>query len=117
MNEQHSIALAERRMRSIGQATRLVWNPVDFQGYVFNVGIEVRSNEDLQKINELDLSKTVDKISSDMLISNSLDLIVFSDHLFQCVTEYFLDHAITVDVVYLDQPVLSTNYNFNNPPF
>lgn len=117
MNEQHRIALNERRMRSIGQATRLVWTPVDFQGYVFNVGIEVRNNEDLQKINELDLSKTVDKISSDMLISNSLDLIVFSDHLFQHVTEHFQDHVIAVDVVYLDQPVLSTNYNFNNPPF
>jgi hypothetical protein len=117
MNEQHRAALNERRIRSIEQASRLIWYPVNFCEHVFNIGISVSNNRDLETFSELDSSKLLDKLPQDSVISNSLDLIMISDHLFQAVTEHYTNHNITIDVMFFDQTVLSTTYNFNNQPF
>jgi hypothetical protein len=117
MNEQHRAALNEHRIRSIEQATRLIWYPINFQEHVFNIGIVVSNNQDLEIFSELDSSKLLDKLPQDSVISNTLDLIMFSDHLFRAITEHYIHHNIKINVMFFDQTVLSTNYNFNNQPF
>ena len=117
MNEQHQLALAERRMRTISQASRTCWYPVNFQQHVFNIGIQVSNQSDLENFMKLNSSNLIDTIPEDVLISSLVDLIMISDHLFANVTEHYHDHDIKINVMFFDHMVLSTDYNFNNPPF
>jgi hypothetical protein len=117
MNEQHQLALAERRMRTISQASRTCGYPVNFQQHIFNIGIQVSNQSDLENFMKLSSSNLIDTISEDVLISSLVDLIMISDHLFAKVTEHYHDHDIKINVMFFDHMVLSTDYNFNNPPF
>ena len=117
MNEQRQAALITRMAKSIEQASRLVWYPVNLREYVFNIGIEVTNVEDLVTFSGLDSSKLLDKIPQSVLLSDTLDLIMISDRLFGAITEHYTDHGIKIVVMSLNQTVLSTTYNFNNPPF
>lgn len=111
--EQHDYARFEHKMKTAANSVRLFWIPVSFKDYDINVGIQLKNREDIENLAQLDLSKTVDNYQQTVLESNLVELITVSDLVYNYVADYYRSHDIHVDVTNLNQPVLSTIYNFN----
>lgn len=113
---QHDYARFEHKKKTIDNSVRLFWIPISFKEYDINVGIQLKNREDIEnlaQLAQLDLSKTVDNYQQTVLESNLVELITVSDLLYNYVADYYRSHDIHVDVTNLNQPVLSTIYNFN----
>ena len=113
--DQHDYAGFERRVKVINTSTRLFWIPVDFKEYMINVGVQVKNEKDVALLSMLDLTKSLDSISQDVIQSNILELIMVSDTLYNYIASYYTSHDIHVEVTNFNQPVLSTIYQ-SNPP-
>ena len=111
--EQHDYARFEHKMKTVANSVRLFWIPLSLKEYDINIGIQLKTSEDIENLAQLDLSKTVDNYQQTVLESNLVELITVSDLLYNYVADYYQSHDIHVDVTNLNQPVLSTIYNFN----
>jgi len=112
--DQHEYAIFERRVKAVNTATRMCWIPVDFKTYTINVGIQIKNEQDVENLSMLDLSKSLDNISQNVVQYNILELIMISDKLYGEIVNYYTTHNVNIEIVNLNQPVLSTNYL--NPP-
>lgn len=113
--DQHEYATFERRVKTVNMAVRMFWIPVDFKEYMINVGVQIKNEQDVENLGMLDLSKSLDTISQDVVQSNILELIMVSDALYNYIADYYVSHDIHVEVTNFNQPVLSTIYQFNKP--
>jgi hypothetical protein len=113
--DQHQYAAFERRVKTVNTAVRMFWIPVDFKEYMINVGVQVKNEQDVEHLSMLDLTKSLDNISQDVVQSNILELILVSDTLYHYIASQYTSHDVTVDVTNFNQPVLSTTYPANPP--
>ena len=117
MDPQHLYARFEHKRKTAAAATRLCWISIDYEEDLINVGIQVKNEQDVKNLSILDLPKIVDNIHQDGVQSNILELIKVSDALYKHIADHYESHDIHIEVTNSNQPVLSTIYHFNNPPF
>ncbi len=112
---QRELALAERLERSLASAIRTCWlTPLTYKEFTFNISVQIRYDHVFKDIDELELSIMVDKASMNVLHYDLSALIMISDKLYGKIANHYTNHNINIDVVNLNQLVLSTNYL--NPP-
>jgi hypothetical protein len=111
MSDQREIALAENRRRIIFGANRMYWlTSLIWHDYTFNFAVQIKYNHILKNTDELELSTLLDDISITVLQYDLSTLIMISDTLYDKIAEYYTTHDIQIDIVNLNQPVLSTTY-------
>lgn len=109
MLEQRKFALRERVLRTIAGAHRMKWIHIERDTIAFSIAIQIHSAAEIDKIPELQLSETIDRLYKDGVYCDS-DLIWVCDKLYEHIADLYNQHDIHIDVVILNQPVLSTTY-------
>jgi len=106
----------DQKIKMTASATRIFWVPVNFKDYEINVGIQLKNDNDVSQLSNLDLFGLLDTVDQTSVQSNVLELIMISDVLYNYVADYYTQHDVHVNIMNFGQPVLSTNYLFNNLP-
>lgn len=113
---QRELALAERLQRNVDAAIRTYWlTPLIHKEFTFNISIRLCYNHVFKDIDELELSTFIDNISTNVLHYDLSALIMISDELYGKIVDHYTTHDINIDIMNLNQPVLSTNYLINPP--
>jgi hypothetical protein len=112
--EQRATALRENVRRVIAWARRVKWIHLHGSDHLFSIAVQIKSARDLERLSELELSKTLDAVPVDSVYSDST-LLAVCDALYTTIAISYNQHDIHIEVTHNNQPVFSTTY-FNKPP-
>lgn len=109
MIEQRKTALRERALRVIADSYTVKWTNLVRGDTAFNIAIQIHSELDIENLQVLELSKTLDNYYAGVVHSNA-ELIEICDQLYEHIAYHYTRHDVHIDIVNNNQPVLSTTY-------
>ena len=109
MIEQRAAALRENVRRVIASAHRVKWIHIHCADHLFSIAIQITAARDLDRLSELELSKTLDTVSVDSVYTDST-LLAVCDALYTTIANSYNQHDVHIEVMHNNQPVLSATY-------
>jgi len=114
-DEYRAAARAEICDKLVNQAKRMFWIPAAYKKYEIQIGLEVVTEQDLEHVSHIDITKFLDQTAEEQVQSDLLDLIMISNSIYKYIAYFYTDREIKIEITSLNQPVFSTT--FNSKPF